>query len=690
MSGSTQNIRVVPDTLDGLVHSVRRGEYRIPQFQREYVWEKTKVVSLFDSIYHEYPIGSFFLWKADREHNRLFRHSVDLGIPPIQDDDHVCFILDGQQRITSLYVTLMGLTVRGTDYSRICFDVKDERFTHRQPDNKRYLSVHDIWEQNLLKLSKEVPEEHHDSLGRCHQILKTYPISLVEVRGKDLPSVCDIFQRINQAGKRLDRFDLISAMTFSPDFDLREKFKADIVAKLEAKSFGKISSNIVTQLMALLKRGGCTESVQFSLSADEIHEMWPSVVPSILLAADILREAMGVKRYGFLPYNGQLTLLAYFFAKSGQRSLTELQLEWVKRWFWRSSFGKHYGAGGDSRIGRDSALFDQLIAGQLPEFVPPLTLTVGELVRTKMTWTGSAVRNAFLCLLADRRPLHLVNNTPLDLVSGGISDFTSPEKHHIFPQAHLHKQGDDVEVHALPNFCFLTAELNKRILATRPSVYFPELQAENSDFAKAARCQLVPTGADCGVAEDDYLTFLKTRSEQLIEEIERLTGLSTAPAADQRQTTVEDLETRLRNVLHTTLLEGHGPKYWKQNIPQGIRDGAQGRIEHEIRKQPGLSSDDFADARAKLDFCNVTDYSQIVSNGANWPLFESIFRRRTDLERHMEAFAEYRNAVMHNRQMTEIVRRAGDLAVVWLETVLTSENEVNNGTEDGEPTGEES
>ncbi|MCB1078750.1 MAG: DUF262 domain-containing protein, partial [Verrucomicrobiae bacterium] len=680
--------RVVPDTLDGLVLSVRRGEYRIPQFQREYVWEKTKVVSLFDSIYHEYPIGSFFLWKADREHNRLFRHSVDLGIPEIKDDDNVSFILDGQQRITSLYVTLIGLTVRGTDYSRICFDVKEAKFTHRQPDNKRYLSVHDIWDQNLLKLSKEVPEEYHDTLGNCHQILKTYPISLVEVRGKDLPAVCDIFQRINQAGKRLDRFDLISAMTFSPDFDLREKFKGDIVSKLTVKSFGKISSNIVTQLMALVKKGGCTESVQFSLTAKEIHEMWPDTVSSILLATDILREAMGVKQYNYLPYNGQITLLAYFFAKSGQRSLTEPQLEWVKRWFWRSSFGKHYGAGGDSRIGRDSVLFDQLAKGEFPEFEPPLTLTTGELIRTKMTWTGSAVRNAFLCLLADRRPLHLINNSPLDLVNGGISDFTSPEKHHIFPQAHLRREREEVEVHALPNFCFLTAELNKRILDTRPSLYFPELQKENPEFAKAARCQLLPTGDDSGVSADDYLTFLEARSQLLLEEIERLTGLSTAPAADQRQATVEDLETRLRNVIHTTLLEGHGQKYWKQNIPQGIRDGAQGRIDHEIRKQPGLSAADYADARAKLDFCNVTDYVQIVSNGANWPLFESTFRRKSEFERHMEAFAEFRNAVMHNRQMTEIVRKAGDLAIVWLETVLATEEGENNATEGEEPADE--
>jgi hypothetical protein len=80
-----ENIRVIPDTLNNVIVSVGRGQYRIPQFQREYVWEKSKVIELFDSIYKEFPIGSFFLWKAGREFNHLFRHSIDLNISPSGD-----------------------------------------------------------------------------------------------------------------------------------------------------------------------------------------------------------------------------------------------------------------------------------------------------------------------------------------------------------------------------------------------------------------------------------------------------------------------------------------------------------------------------------------------------------------------------------------------------------------------------
>ncbi len=86
------------------------------------------MAELFDSIYKEFPIGSFFIWRAGREHNDLFRHAVELDLPPVKPNDDVAFILDGQQRITSLYVTLNGMQVQGTDYSKICFDLQDEKF----------------------------------------------------------------------------------------------------------------------------------------------------------------------------------------------------------------------------------------------------------------------------------------------------------------------------------------------------------------------------------------------------------------------------------------------------------------------------------------------------------------------------------------------------------------------------------
>ncbi|HET6862482.1 MAG TPA: DUF262 domain-containing protein, partial [Pyrinomonadaceae bacterium] len=436
----------------------------------------------------------------------------------------------GQQRITSLYVTLMGLTARGTDYSRICFDAKDQKFTFRDPDNKRYVSVCDIWGDAALDILDSLEKPFTAAYKRCWKILQTYPISTVIVAVKDLPAVCKIFQRINQSGKRLDRFDLISSMTFSTDFDLREKFTQDILTFLKENAFGEISPATVTQLMALLKNGACTERAEYSLTAQEIKELWQTVIEGILLAADTLRKNFGVKNRQYLPYDALLTLLAYFFAKYRNRSLTGEQLEWVSKWFWRASFSLHYGSGGPTKMGQDAELFDSLQKGEQPPFKPSMNLTTETLIGTKMTRSGSAIRNAFLCLLAQRGPLHLVNNGPLDLINGSVSDFTSAEKHHIFPQAFLRRSGvAPAEVHDLPNFCFLPAELNKRISDTRPSVYFPELATENKRLSEALGTHLIPLGEDSGLQDDNYLQFLKSRAEMILQEIERLSGLSVAP-----------------------------------------------------------------------------------------------------------------------------------------------------------------
>jgi len=667
-------IRIFPDTLNNIVIDVEKGRYRIPQFQREFVWEKAKVIELFDSIYQEFPIGSFFLWKAERNHNHLFRQSIDLNIPPIRDDDDISFILDGQQRATSLYVTLKGLTARGTNYSHICFDVKQEKFTHRGPDGIRYIPLCDIWNGELGELIRQIAPEHQDAFWRCFTVLKTYPVSIVQVSDKDLPAVCRIFQRINQGGKRLDRFDLISAMTFSPEFDLRRRFKEDVLDRLEQESFGKISPAITTQLMALVSKGACTEKAEFSLTANDIQAVWRSTVAAIMLAAHTLRECAGVQNAGYLPYDAQLTLLAYFYAKSGKRALSDTQREWMQQWFWRASFSQHYGSGGPTKMGRDKELFDQLIAGSSPRFEPVLGLSAETLVETKMTWSRAAIRNAFLCLLATRDPVHWVNNGRLDLVNGDISDFTRPEKHHIFPQAFLARLGTStVEVHALPNFCFLPAELNNGIRDERPSIYFPQLRRDNPHFDDAAKTHLIPTGADSGIPGDDYLQFLKARSQLILEEIERVTGLSTAPPQDQRYRAMERLETSLRDLIHDSLSERHGQGYWKHAVPEDVRSEVEKRITAALRNQPKLNSADFDAAREKLNFCTFGDYAKIIQVKSNWPGFEDSFRRRSDFENHIAALGEFRNALMHNRSMDEISRRAGELAIIWFDAGLAKE-----------------
>ena len=158
------------------------------------------------------------------------------------------------------------------DYSNISFDLEDENFTDRKSDSLRYIPVCKIWGPDSMMLSQDIEKQHVPALSDVGNFADLSS-SLVEVRDKDLPAVCTIFQRINQSGKRLDRFDLVAAMTFTTDFDLRERFKKDLQSKLDSKRFGKISPTIVTQLLALIKVGQCTERNEFALKTEDIKRI---------------------------------------------------------------------------------------------------------------------------------------------------------------------------------------------------------------------------------------------------------------------------------------------------------------------------------------------------------------------------------------------------------------------------------
>jgi hypothetical protein len=341
-------------------------------------------------------------------------------------------------------------------------------------------------------------------------------------------------------------------------------------------------------------------------------------------------------------------------------------------------------------MGRDRVLFDTLIGGGQPDFSPSMTFTAADFVGTRMTSSKSAIRNAFLCLLATRNPVNLENNGHLDLIGGGITDFTSNEKHHIFPQAYLKRAWpDNADVHAVPNFCFIPAELNKRISDSDPATYFPQLRDGNHDFEAAARTQLLPTATDAGVWDNDYPKFLAARAGLLVEEVQRLCGEITTPRQEERQAAVQRMEHRLRDRIQAVLMAAAGQGYWKMRIPSDVRETADGRIDDALRKHPDMESAAFENPRARLDYLNVMDYLTIIDSGLNWPQFESTFRSKQDLQNHLRAFSEYRNAVVNSRPMSELVRMAGETAMVWFGTVLPP-NEAEEAEEENPPEGSES
>ena len=475
-----------------LLNHMKQGNLQIPRFQREFVWPTTKTRALLDSMYKEFPIGTFFFWQAPNGYSHYFRKLADLNIPEPAPGFPISYILDGQQRLTSLYVTINGLTVRSQDYGRICIDLQraeefmqnqeegfdEDIFVTRNPNNVRYVSVADLLGPDFHEAYKTVADEWKDLLNSVRNRFTTYPFSVVWVRDQPLGEVVEIFQRINQGGKRLSRYDLVCANLWTPDFDFRKQV-ATFNQQLAASGFGKIDETIVTQAFALILRGKCTTATELDLKTDEVHNAWYDVITAVTQAVDFVQANLGVKRADFLPYRGILSVLAVYFYNQKSRAMTATHREVLWEWFWRVALSERYGSTSPSRMAEDAQKLNDLIAGKSPAFAYPTKATPEAVARVRMTSTTSALRNAILCMLALRQPLNLKDNSPVNISDAFFATFTKAERHHIFPNAFLQREGYSSRVvHLVANFCFISAALNKEISSKAPSVYMKQYHQE--------------------------------------------------------------------------------------------------------------------------------------------------------------------------------------------------------------------
>lgn len=656
-----QKIKVTDWDLADLMNAVKSGKLRIPRFQRDFVWERSKVTKLLGSMYKEFPIGSFFIWYAPKKYNSFFREIPELDLRNPENTDEIQYILDGQQRITSLYVTIKGLTIKGVDYSKICFDLDVEEFVCIEGDGIRFIPLCQLLGEERHKIYDKLSEERKVIFDKCVQIFNKYPLSVVLVYDKGLEEVCEIFERINQGGKRLSIFDLVVAGTWSEDFELKEKIEE--LNKQFSGSFGKVEPEVVTETLSLIIKKQCTRAFQLQLTNEDIKSVWGAAIEAIKKSIDFLRNNLGVKRYDFLPYRDLIPLVAYFYYKSSK--LSSSQKEKIEEWFWKVSFSERYSGTTFTRMGEDRELFDKLISEEEVSIDYPININLGKIKNIKMG-RGTALRNAIFCILALKNPRNFRDNSLISLDKDFFSEFNSHEKHHIFPRSFLRKQRIEGE-NLLVNFCFIPSELNKEILSNKPSEYFNGYKKINESFAATVASHLIPYKEDSGIWANDYEKFISQRAALIEAEIKKRVGITTKLESELESNpgkVVDNLENKIRWKIHSVFYEEFGETYWQEKIPQDVQANINDRIKDKLQKQPYEKKEDYEQPLRKLEFCDVMDYSKIVLK--NWNSFEDVFGSKEQLDKHFKNFKEYRNSIKHARQMTNVEKKEGEASIEWI------------------------
>jgi hypothetical protein len=530
--------------LKDIFNELERGNIKIPRFQRGYVWERSKIAKLLNSIYKQYPIGSFFVWMASLDYKNFCREITELNLPIQPESNKYSFILDGQQRITSLYVALKGKTLNGTDFSAICFNLEKKEFQIPRLKNEKHnipawKLFHTTAYGDVFAEYMSIDRDKANTWRECQEVFSNYPISLIKTLDMDLEQVVTIFERINQGGKRLSLFDLVHASSWSPDFDLREKIKK-FNDEHNVKYFGGLENEVFIQSLALNAFDDCLNRHQLNLTADICNNLWSKTIECLRLSIDYVKT-FGVRFINFIPYNSFLPVIQYYFFKSGFNGIKSEHGKFIEDWFWTATFSQRYSSSSLTLMKDDADWIYKLSQGTINENTFNVSLTTKELVKVRMQ-NISVIKNGVLCLMALENPKDFNNGQPVILDRTNVSRSNSKENHHFFPfSLRAQFNTDNNGINSLLNFALISGRLNREISNDLPSVYFKNYELLNSNIEEHLNSHFINNEALEAVKNDNFQLFIQKRGEVILQKIQEKTRVSgfTDPETEIEESNIE-------------------------------------------------------------------------------------------------------------------------------------------------------
>lgn len=522
-----------------LFDGIDEGTIKIPKFQREFVWSKEQTAKLIDSIMKGFPVGTFTYWETTDE----LRHAKDVGnvqLPSTPKGQLARYILDGQQRITSLYAVRKGAIFRKDDGHEIHYkdisidldsdpDTDDEVVSAIMDRSKGSISVYD-----LLNLSIEnLVEGYKNYIGRIStykERLENYDFSTIIIgNAYPIDIATEVFTRINTGGTELQLFEIMVAKTYSEDrnFDLSKEYDELIHSEngsskdLAAASYETIPPATVLQCVSICLGPEVRRRDILRLDREEFIESWDSVKEAIFLAVGFLRKSLRIPASKLLPYNAILVPLTYFFFKREKPS--KRQSELLSEYFWWTSLSQRFSSAVESSLAADRRRMDSVLDQKSPDYRgEEVKLKAKDLAEQTFS-TGNAVCKAILCLYAYFRPKSFDTGDSVIVDNSWLSRIDSKNYHHFFPRAYLkRKKYEEWYANSIVNITIVDDHLNKRqIRAQAPSKYMRKFARCNKDLEGTMKTHLIGDLGEFGVWEDNYDEFVSRRAQLVVGELNR-------------------------------------------------------------------------------------------------------------------------------------------------------------------------
>ncbi len=554
-----------------LVDKINRGELRLPEMQRRYVWPATRVRDLFDSLYRGYPSGTILAWSTDEN---IEDRDLAVGTINSPTSSERLLLLDGQQRLTSLTSVLSGRPVAVRNRMRpieILFnlehpegpptevtevdenngdevDVLDEDHAARDiqkelrnrafvvggskvlDNDPLWVKVSDIFskpESEILRrvgINSDDPlwDKYSDRLQKVRAIEQYQYVMHTLDKSMDYEEVTEIFVRVNSLGVKLRSTDLALAqitskwrgfMSTLEDFasSLRDKEDADYV----------IEKGLAVRLLNVFATKQSRFNTIGKVKLNKLEEAWEKTKPGLEFAINFAKNNAG---YDYLQYLSSPFLLVplavYYELKDGH--VTEADEKVLLQWMHYAHLRSHYSGSAESTLDTDlNILFKGRSAKdlfeQLRRNVKKLKLEVSDVTNAT---TISPIFSTLYVVLRQKGAKDWVTGLTISHRSEGQSHLI--QYHHIFPKSLLQKRNvDSREINEIANMAFIGGKANRYISNKEPIKYLDELIEKHG--SECITTQLVPLDKDLWTFEH-YGNFLTYRRKAIVKLINDYVG----------------------------------------------------------------------------------------------------------------------------------------------------------------------
>ena len=326
-------------SIEDLLDRVRRGEVRVPEFQRPLRWTAQDVRDLFDSVYRGYPIGTLLFWKREAPAASVTFGPVRIDAP---STSQALWVVDGQQRITALTgVLLHPLDGERDDFS-LFFDLDTEEVVSSASDAappQRWLPLRVVLDSELLlEWLNRYPGraqhlEHTRRAIRFGKSIREYQVPAYVVEAAEEKTLRIIFKRLNTAGNPLIETEVFNAL-YGGVAGSRPASLGAIAEDLKALSFGTLDESTLLELVLAVRGLDFTQSFQRQLrEEDDLTETLQATQRALRDTIIFLKRDAGLAHLRLLPELFSLHVLVRFFYLHPEPSPRSREL--LSRWLWR-------------------------------------------------------------------------------------------------------------------------------------------------------------------------------------------------------------------------------------------------------------------------------------------------------------------------------------------------------------------